>query len=115
MLVNQPDIFIMRQDVQDFTAEVFNSTLPPHTENADIRLLWVAADRMVWFKQMAEASKTEREFNFMMAIYHDYEMLYGAALHAIDMKSTEIAQLRHELAQKNAQANKHNIDALAGD
>ena len=113
MLVDQPNVFDMRQDVQDFVHQVYSDTLPPYTSDADIRVLWVAADRMTMFRTMADNSEVDNEHNFLMAVHNDYKMLFYGMLYAISTKSDEIARLRHQLVEKNAQDNQRNIDSFA--
>lgn len=80
-----------RYDVKDFVHEHYNDTLPVHTSDADVHVLWVASDRMKWFKSMADAAQTQHEYDLFTAIYDDYQMIFYGILYATSCNSDKLA------------------------
>lgn len=110
MVQKFPDIQEMTYDVTTFLWNNYQERIPDHTTQADIKALWMACDRIQMFKRMADMADTEFEYNLFTALTNDYEVMASAFLHAIDVKSDEMARHKQMAVEQRAIAGKYNID-----
>ena len=111
--MDHPTYFDKEQDVKDFIWEVYGQALPAHARREDVNVVWVAVDRMKMLRLMQDGAKNEDEYNFLAAMYSEFELMLSGFLYAVEAHSNEVAKLRQQLVEKNAQANRRNIDSYA--
>ena len=88
-----------RYDLQEYVRDTYDTNLPAHTSDADVLVLWEAANAMhedgvpVWFTAYATA-------------------MFSGILYSTSVASDKIEQLKAELNELKAQ-NGYDVDARA--